>query len=78
MGFKVGNVACCSNGVLEWRKLASSARGTFQFMGRCERVCVFDGGHHADKANFQLAQLMWRGPKHVTGPCYNVEMLFNL
>ncbi|XP_031266742.1 GDSL esterase/lipase 4-like [Pistacia vera] len=64
-GFKVGNVGCRGSGVLNGENCS-----TQEPFNLCEdvNVCVFfDGGHHTDRANFQLAQLMWTGPKHVTG-----------
>ncbi|KAJ0007563.1 hypothetical protein Pint_29386 [Pistacia integerrima] len=76
-GFKVGNVGCCGSGALNGEN-CSSTQEPFNLCEDVNEYVYFDGGHHTDRANFQLAQLMWKGPKHVTGPCYNVEMLFNL
>ncbi|XP_044497584.1 GDSL esterase/lipase 1-like [Mangifera indica] len=76
-GFKVGNVACCGTGALNGHG-CSSTEEPFNLCDDRNEYVFFDGGHTSDRANFQLAELMWRGPKDVTGPHYNVEMLFNL
>ncbi|KAK3220614.1 hypothetical protein Dsin_014584 [Dipteronia sinensis] len=38
----------------------------------------FDGGHHSQMTNLQLAQLLWNGIGDVTGPHYNVNKLLGL
>ena len=37
----------------------------------------FDGAHHSDKANGQLAELMWNGGPDIVSP-YTIKDLFDL
>lgn len=38
----------------------------------------FDGGHHSENTNLQLAELFWNGTEDVIGPLYNFKELFEL
>ncbi|TKY64213.1 GDSL esterase/lipase 1 [Spatholobus suberectus] len=75
--FKEGRAACCGNGAYR----ASGCGGGFSGKEKFE-VCHnpaeyvwFDGGHTTEKANRQLAELIWNGPPMITGP-YTVKQLF--
>lgn len=75
--FKEGKAACCGNGAYR----ASGCGGGFSRNEKFE-VCSnpaeyvwFDGAHTTERANRQLAELMWNGPPTITGP-YTVKQLF--
>ena len=76
-GFKESKIACCGTGPY---------RGTFSCGGKrsvkeyelCENVSeyvFFDSVHATEKANQQIAELMWSGTPNITGP-YNLAALF--
>uniref|UniRef100_A0A7N2LM97 Uncharacterized protein n=1 Tax=Quercus lobata TaxID=97700 RepID=A0A7N2LM97_QUELO len=76
-GFKESKIACCGTGPY---------RGTFSCGGKrsvkeyelCENVSeyvFFDSIHATEKANQQIAELMWSGTPNITGP-YNLAALF--
>ncbi|KAK7841648.1 GDSL esterase/lipase 1-like [Quercus suber] len=76
-GFKESKIACCGTGPY---------KGTFSCGGKrsvkeyelCENVSeyvFFDSIHATEKANKQIAELMWSGTPNITGP-YNLAALF--
>ncbi|EEF27798.1 zinc finger protein, putative [Ricinus communis] len=74
-GFTVGQVACCGSGLYNGR---GCGRGDdFNLCSNPNEFVLFDGGHHTQRTNIQLAQLTWNGPPNVTGPC-TVKQLFEL
>ncbi|GAV61399.1 Lipase_GDSL domain-containing protein [Cephalotus follicularis] len=76
-GFKYGDVGCCGTGEYNGRNCGGGGPGGVEF-NLCSdpnEYLFFDGGHTTERANEQLAQLLWDGPPHVTGP-YNVKKLF--
>ncbi|CAM8993781.1 unnamed protein product [Rhodiola kirilowii] len=66
-GFKDGDDACCG-------PMNCGKNGTKVCSNPNEYVW-FDGGHTTQRANYQLAQLIWAGPRNVTGP-YNFRQFF--
>ncbi|KAJ9691837.1 hypothetical protein PVL29_011113 [Vitis rotundifolia] len=76
-GFKEGKTACCGSG--PYRALVScGGEGTmkeYELCGNVREYVFFDGGHPTDKANQEMAKLMWSGTHNITGP-YNLKELF--
>ncbi|RVX17014.1 GDSL esterase/lipase 2 [Vitis vinifera] len=72
-----GKKACC--GWDPYRGLLScGGKRTIKEYELCSNVSkyvFFDSAHSTDKANQQMAELMWKGTGNVTGP-YNLEALF--
>lgn len=77
-GFKNGEAACCGSGAYRGRKCGGSRNGTeaYELCSNSDEYVWFDGGHTTEKANLQLATLIWSGPTSVTRP-YNVKQLFD-
>jgi hypothetical protein len=47
----------------------------------CENISeyvFFDSAHLSERANEQVAKLMWSGTSNVTGANYNLKALFEL
>ncbi|GAV61398.1 Lipase_GDSL domain-containing protein [Cephalotus follicularis] len=78
-GFKVGKVACCGTGLYNAQGCGGGDDGktAYTLCSNPGDHVYFDGGHNTDRANHQLADLLWSGPPNVTGP-YNVKQLFDL
>lgn len=75
-GFEKGKVACCGSG--PYRGILScGGRGAeeYQLCDNPSDYLFFDGGHLTEKANNQLAKLMWSGNSNVIWP-YNLKTLF--
>lgn len=75
-GFEKGKVACCGSG--PYRGILScGGRGAeeYQLCDNPSDYLFFDGGHLTEKANNQLAKLMWSGNSTVIWP-YNLKTLF--
>uniref|UniRef100_A0A7N0ZXC3 Uncharacterized protein n=1 Tax=Kalanchoe fedtschenkoi TaxID=63787 RepID=A0A7N0ZXC3_KALFE len=66
-GFKDGADACCG-------PIDCGRNGTAVCSNPSEYVW-FDGGHTTQRANYQLAQLIWAGPMNITRP-YNLRQFF--
>ncbi|TXG68205.1 hypothetical protein EZV62_003140 [Acer yangbiense] len=78
-GFKEGKIACCGAGELNGEDCSGGYRGIkFNLCKDPSKYVFFDGGHHSQMTNLQLAQLLWNGTGDVTGPHYNVKKLFEL
>lgn len=67
VGFKDGDDACC--GPLDCGKNGTAA------CSNPNEYVWFDGGHTTQRANYQLAQLIWAGQPNVTGP-FNFRQFF--
>ncbi|XP_050383864.1 GDSL esterase/lipase 1-like isoform X2 [Argentina anserina] len=75
-GFKDGRDACCGRGAYRGSD-CGGLNGTVPY-----ELCSipgdsvwFDGSHTSERANLQLAELIWSGTSNVTWP-YNVQQLF--
>ena len=78
-GFGEGKIACCGAGELNGEDCSGGYRGIkFNLCEDPSKYVFFDGGHHSQVTNLQLAQLLWNGTGDVTGPHYNVKKLFEL
>ncbi|KAK0598839.1 hypothetical protein LWI29_038501 [Acer saccharum] len=78
-GFEEGKIACCGAGELNGEDCSGGYRGIkFNLCEDPSKYVFFDGGHHSQMTNLQLAQLFWNGTEDVTGPHYNVKKLFEL
>ncbi|XP_065869461.1 GDSL lipase-like [Euphorbia lathyris] len=71
-GFKDGEDACCGSGLYNGR--GCGEKGCNVCSNPNEYV-LFDGAHHTQRTNQQLAQLLWSGVPRMTGP-YNMKQLF--
>lgn len=78
-GFKEGKTACCGSGPHRAVNSCGGKRGVKQYhlCSNTSEYVWFDFAHTSETANRQLAQLMWSGPPHVTGP-YNIQALFQM
>ncbi|CAN8321891.1 unnamed protein product [Cochlearia groenlandica] len=79
-GFKYGAKGCCGSGPLRGINTCGNRLGPSQDYVLCENVSeylFFDASHLTEKANRQIAELVWNGPASVTGP-YNLKALFEL
>ncbi|XP_059456469.1 GDSL esterase/lipase 1-like isoform X1 [Corylus avellana] len=79
-GFTEGKIACCGSG--EYRGILSCGgiRSVKEFE-LCENISeyvFFDSAHLSERANEQVAKLMWSGTSNVTGANYNLKALFQL
>lgn len=78
-GFKEVNKACCGSG--PYRGISSCGGRTgvteYELCSDPTQYFYFDSSHASDKANKQIAQLMWSGPPNITGP-YNLKAFFQL
>ncbi|KAJ0007512.1 hypothetical protein Pint_29405 [Pistacia integerrima] len=73
-GFKEGKIACCGSGPYNGLNCGG---GSYKLCSNPSDSLFFDGGHTSQKANLQIAELIWSGVPNVTGP-YNVKQLFEL
>ncbi|CAH8277735.1 unnamed protein product [Arabidopsis lyrata] len=79
-GFKEGKKACCGSGPLRGINTCGGRMGLSQNYELCENVTdylFYDPFHLTEKANQQIAELIWSGPTNITGP-YNLKALFEL
>ncbi|XP_031265277.1 GDSL esterase/lipase 1-like [Pistacia vera] len=78
-GFKEGIIACCGTGQFNGQNCGGGFTGkdAYNLCSNPSEYVFFDGGHTTEKANSQLAELIWSGVPNVTGP-YNVQQLFEL
>ncbi|XP_041017971.1 GDSL esterase/lipase 1-like isoform X2 [Juglans microcarpa x Juglans regia] len=76
-GFKNGKAACCGSGAYKGQNCGGGRNGTepFESCSNPNEYVWFDGGHTTERANRQLAELIWSGGPRFTGP-YNVKQLF--
>ncbi|KAK3220613.1 hypothetical protein Dsin_014583 [Dipteronia sinensis] len=78
-GFEEGKIACCGTGELNGEDCSGGPnRVKFDLCEDPDEYVFFDGVHHTQMTNLQLAQLLWNGTGDVTGPHYNVKELFEL
>ncbi|XP_020228086.1 GDSL esterase/lipase 1 [Cajanus cajan] len=75
--FKEGHAACCGNGAYRAFGCGGgfSGKEKFEVCHNPAEYVWFDGAHTTEKANRQLAELIWNGPPMFTGP-YTVKQLF--
>ncbi|XP_044487143.1 GDSL esterase/lipase 1-like [Mangifera indica] len=78
-GFKEGKAACCGSGPYRGINCGRRENGTqmFELCSNPGEYVWFDGGHTTERANTQLAQLLWGGEPPVTEPL-NMKQLFTL
>lgn len=74
-GFTDGSDACCGIGAY-WGSGCGKTEG-YELCSNPGDYVWFDGAHTTERANLQLAELIWSGIPNVTGP-YNVKQLFGL
>ena len=77
-GFKVGETACCGSGLYNGKNCGGGDNGTLPY-NLCKNpneYVLFDGVHHTQRTNQQLAQLLWSGVPNITAPC-NMKQLFD-
>ncbi|XP_059458021.1 GDSL esterase/lipase 1-like isoform X1 [Corylus avellana] len=77
-GFKEGRMGCCGSG--PYRGIQSCGRkrsinDQYELCGNPSEYLFFDSAHPSEKANEQLAKLLWNGNLDVTWP-YNLKALF--
>lgn len=72
-GFTDGSDACCGIGAY-WGSGCGKTEG-YELCSNPGDYVWFDGAHTTERANLQLAELIWSGIPNVTGP-YNVKQLF--
>ncbi|KAJ0007986.1 hypothetical protein Pint_29422 [Pistacia integerrima] len=77
--FKEGIKACCGSGQFNGQNCGGGFKGkdAYSLCSSPSDYVFFDGGHTTERANSQLAELIWSGVPNVTGP-YNVKQLFEL
>ncbi|KAG7544073.1 GDSL lipase/esterase [Arabidopsis thaliana x Arabidopsis arenosa] len=78
--FKEGKKACCGSGPFRGINTCGGRMGLSQNYELCENVTdyvFYDPFHLTEKANQQIAELIWSGPTNITGP-YNLKALFEL
>ncbi|XP_031258103.1 GDSL esterase/lipase 1-like [Pistacia vera] len=77
-GFKEGKAACCGSGPYRGMNCGRTENGTqmFELCSNPAEYVWFDGGHTTERANTQLAQLLWDGAPPVSAPL-NMKQLFS-
>ncbi|KAL2336364.1 hypothetical protein Fmac_010810 [Flemingia macrophylla] len=75
--FKEGKAACCGNGAYKAFGCGGgfSGKEKFEVCHNPSEYVWFDGAHTTERANRQLAELIWNGPPMFTEP-YTVKQLF--
>ncbi|KAB1218306.1 GDSL esterase/lipase 1 [Morella rubra] len=75
--FKNGKAACCGSGAYRGMNCGGGRNRTepYELCSNPSEYVWFDGGHTTERANRQLANLIWSGAPSVTGP-YTVKQLF--
>ncbi|XP_065869101.1 GDSL esterase/lipase 1-like [Euphorbia lathyris] len=73
-GFKVGLSACCGSGLYNGAGRCGGDQN-YSLCSNPNEYVLFDGGHHTQRTNKQLAELLWNGIPKMTGP-YNMKQLF--
>ncbi|KAE8077002.1 hypothetical protein FH972_015612 [Carpinus fangiana] len=78
-GFKEGRIACCGSGPYRGINSCGGKRSVerFELCGNASEYVFFDFAHPSERANQQLAELMWSGTPDITTP-YNLKALFEL
>ncbi|XP_030523859.1 GDSL esterase/lipase 1-like [Rhodamnia argentea] len=76
-GFKEGKTACCGSGPYRGNSTCGGRRGVkeYSLCRHPEKYVFFDAGHPSERANRQLAQLMWNGSLSAVRP-RNLKALF--
>ncbi|XVF27130.1 hypothetical protein REPUB_Repub14bG0080000 [Reevesia pubescens] len=76
-GFKEADIACCGSGPYRGISSCGGQRGVteYELCSDPTEYLFFDSNHISDKANNQIAELMWSGTPNITGP-YNLKALF--
>ena len=76
-GFKEADIACCGSGPYRGINSCGGKRGVteYELCSDPSEYLFFDSSHLSDKANNQIAELMWSGAPNITGP-YNLKALF--
>ncbi|TXG68211.1 hypothetical protein EZV62_003146 [Acer yangbiense] len=76
-GFKEGGVACCGTGSHRADSCGEET-GDYEVCFNPHEYVFFDGGHNTEKANYQMADLMWTGgPDNMASP-HTIKDLFDL
>ncbi|KAK2654389.1 hypothetical protein Ddye_014245 [Dipteronia dyeriana] len=76
-GFREGGVACCGTGSHRADSCGEET-GDYELCFNPHEYVFFDGGHNTDKANYQMADLMWTGgPDNIASP-HTMKDLFDL
>ncbi|KAI6700337.1 hypothetical protein NL676_014661 [Syzygium grande] len=78
-GFKEAKTACCGSGPFRAEPTCGGKRGVeeYSLCRHPEKYVFFDANHPSERANRQVAQLMWNGSLSVIKP-HNLEALFKL
>ncbi|KAJ0007792.1 hypothetical protein Pint_29358 [Pistacia integerrima] len=76
-GLKESMRACCGSGQYRGMSSCGGKRGVeeYELCDNPQEYLFFDFTHPSEKANKQIAQLLWSGTPDVTGP-YNLKKLF--
>ncbi|KAL6335218.1 hypothetical protein AAG906_029449 [Vitis piasezkii] len=78
-GFKEGKSACCGSGAYRANNCGGQGVGgtttKFELCSIPGDYVWFDGGHTTERANRQLAELLWNGTPNCTAP-HNIKQLF--
>ncbi|KAK9231732.1 hypothetical protein WN943_021971 [Citrus x changshan-huyou] len=76
--FTEGKIACCGNGQFNGQDCGgNTAKDFYNLCKEPDDHVFFDGLHTSQRANSQLADLIWSGTPNITGPL-NVKQLFEL
>lgn len=76
--FTEGKIACCGNGQFNGQDCGGdTAKDFYNLCKEPDDHVFFDGLHSSQRANSQLADLIWSGTPNITGPL-NVKQLFEL
>jgi hypothetical protein len=76
-GFKEGKMGCCGTGPYRGIPSCGGKRSVkeYELCGNASEYLFFDSAHPSERANQQLAKLLWNGNLDVTWP-YNLKALF--
>ncbi|XVE51797.1 hypothetical protein DITRI_Ditri02bG0070300 [Diplodiscus trichospermus] len=76
-GFKTADIACCGSGPYRGIPSCGGKRVVteYELCSDPTEYLFFDSDHLSEKANMQIARLMWSGAPNITGP-YNLKALF--
>ncbi|XWS12206.1 hypothetical protein CRYUN_Cryun37aG0070000 [Craigia yunnanensis] len=76
-GFKEADIACCGSGPYRGIFSCGGKRGVteYELCSDPTQYLFFDSSHFSNKANNQIAELIWSGTPNITGP-YNLKSLF--
>ena len=70
----MGQDACCGSGLYNGKGCGTQP---YNLCSNPNEYVLFDGAHHTQRTNQQLAQMLWNGTANVTGP-FTVKKLFDL